>query len=156
TEGARIAGGDALQARFDQRLADPAQQHEHEFHHHPGQPQRQQGEQAGQKQALQALAERGGCGHARILGERGRVEANGLGSRQPSSIVSSAASASATTRSRPCCLARYSAASAPRTNASTRAPASTCTPTLIVTSPGTAAACIARAFTAARMRSATS
>ena len=35
---------------------------------YPGEPQRQQGQQAGQEQPLQAAAEGGGRGHARIVG----------------------------------------------------------------------------------------
>ena len=64
----RAARSDALQAGTDQGLAEIAQQHEQELHHDPRQPKREQGEQAGQEQALQAVAERGGSRHARILG----------------------------------------------------------------------------------------
>ena len=67
--------GEVLQQRVDHRAADVRQQHEDELHHHPGEPDGQQGQQAGEEESLQAGTRVGvtrGRGHARIVGAGAR------------------------------------------------------------------------------------
>jgi hypothetical protein len=59
--------GEVGQHRFDHRPADLGQHQEHELHHDPGQPDRQQGEETGDEQPLQPAVERRGRGHAAIV-----------------------------------------------------------------------------------------